>query len=195
MALHKDAEMVDIHAPISFEYANATARNGATGLTADDVRKFARQLDDNSIWMLTDEDPVTWVEVGSGAAQTFGSEFQKGESLTLSTTTAEEWQEKLSLETPSLPAGTYRIEVSFWWYLTGTTSRAEFQVERDDTEQIIHRHAKASWGVSDAREFGYALAYATLSAGVHTFDLDFKRDGGSATLGIGGAVMEIWRVQ
>lgn len=54
-----------IHTPIGYEYANAAARTGATGFTAADIGKFARQLDDDSLWMLIAVTP-TWVTVGGG---------------------------------------------------------------------------------------------------------------------------------
>ena len=63
-----DAETVgSIHVPYNWTYANAAARTGASGFVAGDVGKFARQTDDNSIWMLTAITP-TWVEVGSGGS-------------------------------------------------------------------------------------------------------------------------------
>lgn len=58
---HRDYTVADgIHRPYSFEYADASARTGATGLTADDVGKWALQQDDKTLWQLTDESPVTW---------------------------------------------------------------------------------------------------------------------------------------
>jgi len=64
---HSEASLGARHAPSNWEYANQTAREGATGLVAADVGKFARQLDDNSTWMLTNHSPVTWTGVGGGA--------------------------------------------------------------------------------------------------------------------------------
>lgn len=61
---HQDATL--IHVPYNFSYANAAARTGAGGFVAGDVGKFARQTDDNSIWILTATTP-TWVQVGGGA--------------------------------------------------------------------------------------------------------------------------------
>lgn len=59
--LHSKQTVVDgIHTSISYEYANATARLAATGFTAEDVGKFARQLDNNSLWMLSTTTP-TWL--------------------------------------------------------------------------------------------------------------------------------------
>lgn len=51
----------------SWEYADAAARTAATGFVAADVGKLARQLDSNTLWMLTATTP-TWVQQGSGGA-------------------------------------------------------------------------------------------------------------------------------
>lgn len=56
-----------IHIPYEWTYADETAREAASGMVAGDVGKFCRQLDDNTIWMLTDDDPVTWIAVGGSA--------------------------------------------------------------------------------------------------------------------------------
>lgn len=65
MALHKNLSTGDIHVPYQWTYADAAARTGASGFVAGDVGKFARQLDDNSIWVLSATTP-TWVAVGGG---------------------------------------------------------------------------------------------------------------------------------
>lgn len=68
---HSALTGTDIHIPYTWSYADATARGAATGFVSGDVGKFARQLSDNSIWMLTATTP-TWVQVGgsSGSALT-----------------------------------------------------------------------------------------------------------------------------
>lgn len=66
MPLHKNLTEADIHIPYAFSYANAAARTGASGFVAGDVGKFARQTDDNSIWILTATTP-TWVAVGGSS--------------------------------------------------------------------------------------------------------------------------------
>lgn len=58
----------EVHVPYNYTYANASARIVATGLTASDVGKFARQLDDNSVWMLTNNAPIEWTAVGTGGS-------------------------------------------------------------------------------------------------------------------------------
>jgi hypothetical protein len=64
----------DVHRPYAFVFADASARALGTGytLTADDVGRWAKQSDTGTIWELTDESPITWVQVGgalSGAYQ------------------------------------------------------------------------------------------------------------------------------
>jgi hypothetical protein len=67
-ALHKDLVVGEIHVPYQWEYADDIAREAATGFASSDVGKFARQLDNDSIWMLTDESPVTWIAVSQGGS-------------------------------------------------------------------------------------------------------------------------------
>ena len=64
MALHKSLTVGDIHIPYNWSYADAAARTGASGFVAADVGKFARQLDDDSLWMLTATTP-TWIGVSA----------------------------------------------------------------------------------------------------------------------------------
>ena len=65
---HQDATLN--HPPYNFTFANAAARAAGTGYTivAGDVGKFARQTNDNSLWMLLDDSPITWISVGGGAS-------------------------------------------------------------------------------------------------------------------------------
>ena len=67
MALHKLIGTGDIHIAHQWEYANAAAREGATGFEAADVHKLALQLDTHAFWVLTNHDPVTWQALGAGA--------------------------------------------------------------------------------------------------------------------------------
>lgn len=57
---------INIHRAHAYEYADATERLAATGFTASEVGKLARQLDNNYLYMLTDESPITWQAVATG---------------------------------------------------------------------------------------------------------------------------------
>jgi hypothetical protein len=60
MSQHKTIPLAQRHGPYSYEYANAAARLAAVGFTAADVGKAARQLDNQSSWVLSNHSPVTW---------------------------------------------------------------------------------------------------------------------------------------
>lgn len=60
MAEHDVAPLGEVHRVVNWEYANAAARTGATGILPSDVGKWAKQLDDGSHWELTDDSPLTW---------------------------------------------------------------------------------------------------------------------------------------
>jgi len=66
MVFHNSLGVGSIHIPYEFTYANAAARVAATPDAAD-IGKFARQADNNGIWMLTGVSPTTWVAVSGGA--------------------------------------------------------------------------------------------------------------------------------
>lgn len=50
---------------ITWTYSNAGTRAAATGFHYYDIGKIARQADNNSLWQLTDDSPVTWLHVGN----------------------------------------------------------------------------------------------------------------------------------
>jgi len=67
MSYHDVETVGGIHIPYNWEYADQSAREGASGFVAGDVGKFARQLDNNSIWMLTEVSPA-WIQVSGGTS-------------------------------------------------------------------------------------------------------------------------------
>ena len=70
---HRNLRLQAVHVPHAFEYANATARTGATGFATSDLFKLALQLDDYTVWMLTAISPVSWKQVGQTPQPTFPS--------------------------------------------------------------------------------------------------------------------------
>lgn len=71
---HSDLSTGVIHIVYNWTYADATARTSATGFVTGDIGKLARQLDNNTLWMLTATTP-TWVQVGSGATGSAGHAY------------------------------------------------------------------------------------------------------------------------
>lgn len=63
MTVHKNVPLGQMHTPYNWSFANTAARYAVVATSAD-VGKFARQTSDDTIWMLTNHSPVTWVAVG-----------------------------------------------------------------------------------------------------------------------------------
>lgn len=73
--LHSKQTPTDgIHAPVSYTYADATARSSATGFATEDLYKFAIQTNDNTLWCLVNTSPATWSQVGTGAGSGSGGD-------------------------------------------------------------------------------------------------------------------------
>lgn len=53
----------EIHIAHNWEFADSTARLAFASAVPADVRKLALQLSDNTLWILTDDSPVTWSAV------------------------------------------------------------------------------------------------------------------------------------
>lgn len=75
MPEHQIAPLLKRHGPVNWEYTNAAARTGASGIIPADVGKWAKQLDNNTYWELTDDSPLTWLQI-TGVAITTGSPFE-----------------------------------------------------------------------------------------------------------------------
>lgn len=70
-AIHSQQTVADgIHIIHSYEYANASARTSATGFVTGDIGKVARQLSDNTFWVLISTTP-TWSELTESGTSSF----------------------------------------------------------------------------------------------------------------------------
>lgn len=102
--------------------------------------------------------------------------------------------EYLSMITPVLPAGTYRIGWIFQYEASAASTVGEYQLTIDDvvvptvdTETLI----VASAG---ERKTYANFSFEVLAAGSHKIDLDIRRASGAGTFTLDDAKIEIWRV-
>jgi len=61
---HSQISLGQLHVPYNFEYTDESARLAATDFLVTDIGKLARQLNNNSLWMLINNSPAAWVAVG-----------------------------------------------------------------------------------------------------------------------------------
>lgn len=66
MPEHVEIATGEIHISHNYEYADATAREAATGFVSADLGKIAQQQDNDSYWVLVDAAPI-WVRISVGA--------------------------------------------------------------------------------------------------------------------------------
>jgi len=60
---HSQQDITDgIHISHAYEYADSSARTGASGFTSTDIGKIAKEIDTLTWWVLTETTP-TWVEI------------------------------------------------------------------------------------------------------------------------------------
>jgi len=128
----------------------------------------------------------------AGSGNNFGANYQYAESESESSTTSGSYQTKLTLTTPSLALGNYRMQFSYEMYTSD--SDANYQMIQNDVtvlHQIEHTSVdefeKHTWlGQSGFKHF-------TALSGVNTFKIQYNDDGGGSAK-IRRARLELWRV-
>lgn len=64
MGTHGDVGVGSVHQDFNWVYADESARTGASGFSANDVGRIAKQLDNGTFWELIDTTP-TWAQRGN----------------------------------------------------------------------------------------------------------------------------------
>ncbi len=145
------------------EYDNTTS-----GLTADNV-----------------QDAIDEVAV-------FGMNYQYEADEAESTTTSTTFINKLTLTTPSIPAGDYRIEATLGITNDSADKPVEFQAVIDGTPPFD----AGSYAPKFADEYFFTSGFgvSTLTAGIHTIDIEFSATSEGGTAKARNARIEIYRV-
>lgn len=121
----------------------------------------------------------------------FGADVQIDEEEGTTTTTSGTYQNKLSYTTSVLTAGAYIL--LYQWVVTGSknNTQVESRIQIDNTdvqEQLIKvSQANSQWSVGSHKVF------PSLS-GAYTFDIDWRKAGGSGNAGILWARIALWRL-
>jgi len=131
---------------------------------------------------------------GSGMTQwvtRFGADYQYEKSEAESTTTSETFQNKVTLTTPSLPAGDYRLS----WTAQITNDSGDKPVEVQitlDSNQIDFTFYAPKFEDEFFKVTGFCTE--TLLAGSSVLEMDFRATDEGGTAKIKGARLELFRV-
>lgn len=143
-----------------------------------------------------------WEATTIAAENVFGSYFQNVEDATVSTTLSTTFISKLSMTTPVLPIGKYRIGVSYGWNHNSVSSDFEARLMEDSIQKgEIHKYEPSdssgnfSSTGSSQRYHSTRVFYSTYGTpSTHTFDIEFRTDDALDESSIFGSIIEIWRV-
>jgi hypothetical protein len=124
----------------------------------------------------------------------FGNDYRFAESLALSTTTSDTFQQKLRLTANGLEGGIYRINWSFVWGFSSPSNSIEIRVEQDDTTLLWDINQEPKDGGSGQRAPAGGFRRLDLAAGNYFWDLDFRRNGLNGTARISDAVFDLFRI-
>jgi hypothetical protein len=126
-------------------------------------------------------------------ATAFAPSYQYAESLAESTTTSTTYQNKLTLTTPTLAAGDYRIAWGFDFSIDTNDRSIQYRVQVDNTTTLSEAQTYSSFAVDGANGSGFAKV--TLTNATHFIDIDYRRSSASSsTVRIKNARIDIWRL-
>jgi hypothetical protein len=168
--------------------ANAIATTGA------DVNvDAAAPPTTDQVLTATSATTATWQD--AAGASVFGTEWQHAEDESVDSTTlaSNPGAQALRLTTSSLPAGDYRIGWSLQQAPDKATVGVAFQVELDDTTELISVSQVLNSASSYYPVSGHQIV--TLGAGVHTIDVDhWTESGAGGGSNVKNVRLELWRV-
>lgn len=184
MPQHKNLPDSELH-----EVKGAATANAGYVLTADGVGSASFQ------------------PAASGGG-VFGNEFMVVESLAaVTTTSANNWQNKISAQLPSLVGGKYRVAWHYQWSgdSTGRDFMARMRMNGADLPAMAWNHRqepKDSSGAStpagtgtDQQHTANGVRYLDFVAGdAPLFELDLKTSNNGIRASMWNAVFEFWRV-
>ena len=138
----------------------------------------------------------------------YGTEFNLFESAAVSTSTSTGYTNKINTTTSNLPAGTYRLTVSYNWNVDSTTgdfvSRILFDgtnLDAANNNEMHRQEAKDSAGTFDStatdQKYGFTKTYYVTvgTAGTKTVQLQWASSVSGTEASLWNANIEVIRVQ
>jgi hypothetical protein len=218
---HVEADITDLDHYTSLDFATDFGLSNLANLGTKDHSSLTNKNTETDIKHITDDQKDALDNANSPASGNpvatindlpiFGQNFEYHQSLGVSTTTSATFQNKLSLTTANLPAGTYRIGWAYGWNHDGTGENFEARLVLDgdtDVNDLLMFHVQepadsGGTGVgrysvcgTDQNHRNSGFRYITFaSPGTHTIALDYRTSSAGITNSIFDAIVELWRVE
>lgn len=107
-----------------------------------------------------------------------------------STTSQTTFLNKLTLTTPSLPLGNYRLGWKYDWRTSGNRL-IDVRIQRNAADIFLRKNYQT---VNDELPYGSGFLPIDAISGIQTFTLDFKVGGNNTTVYMQNAYFEFWRI-
>ena len=153
------------------------------------------QADATQGQILVYDEPTEEFYAADNPVGVFGNDFNEYEVDGLQSTSSQIYQNYLTFVTPSLPAGNYIVFVGY--ILNTTASNVSIEVRTQlDTVDIFNENFRLYGGnTAPSNERLYPTHFEVLAlSGVHTFTVDFRRQGNNKLVDIYHAHIVLWRV-
>jgi hypothetical protein len=141
--------------------------------------------------------PLRATDAGGGTAlieNLFGQYFTEAAVEAGTTTTLATYQLSVRLTTPNVPAGKYRVGWSYEWGLSTTSNNFNGRILQDGAT-VLWDHVQEPQDNAAAQQHpAGGFQYVTLTAGVHTFDIEYRSQTAGVTARIWDSHLEFWRV-
>jgi hypothetical protein len=127
----------------------------------------------------------------------FGSYFQEASAEADDSTTvvwaASPKNPRVTITTPTLPSGKYRIGWSYNLYCASTSVSPQARVQINDTD-TIHAYLQETSDATANEQAAVSGFYYLASSGIKTIDLDYGPEVAGTSVTIRRARLEFWRV-
>jgi hypothetical protein len=174
-----------------------TGMQGATGSGSSiSIQNNGTPIVDTPHSSLNFTGGITAVNVGSGLAKiepVFGALSQYVFSNTLGSQTGTTLATYLTLTTPSIPAGLYRVSMAITWSHSSTSTNFIAQLVQDGTTLWDFVQEPQDSNIAQ-RHSASCFSHVSCSAGVHTFSITFRASAAGATARVHQGAIEFWRV-
>lgn len=125
----------------------------------------------------------------------FGDDFNEYEVDGLQSTSSQIYQNYLTFVTPSLPAGNYIVYVGYIANTTASNVSVQIRTQLDAVDIFPENYRLYGGNTSPVNERLYPTHFEVLPLdGVHTFTVDFRRQGNNKVVDVYHAHIVLWRV-
>lgn len=131
------------------------------------------------------------IDLDSGAGIVFGTQKQFASTNPPQDTTSATFASFLTMVTPVVPAGEYRLGVAFRHEASNASTEGEYELRVDGVP--VTPVASLRQSSAGERKTYSSFGYVPIAAGAHTVEVMIRRSAGSGAFTVRNIRLEAWR--